>query len=210
LDPRITGVARPPSCTGSATDAAAGTTALQARGRLLRYGEPYAGPADGALIVVTPRLGTVSPWASQGHRHRAQLRPGGAAGRARHRVPPDAEERPARRHQAADGERIAPPLAALLHDRMTESVACRRARPRRTCSTPSQAGRWRTSTCSAQGRAALEAANTRLRPGAVRRRDRLPGSGVHRRWSRNPTDVELMMFAQANSEHCRHKIFSNT
>lgn len=25
---------------------------------------------------------------------------------------------------------------------------------------------------------------------------------------RNPTDVELMMFAQANSEHCRHKIFN--
>ena len=25
---------------------------------------------------------------------------------------------------------------------------------------------------------------------------------------RDPTDVELMMFAQANSEHCRHKIFN--
>jgi phosphoribosylformylglycinamidine synthase len=32
---------------------------------LLRYGDPYAGPADGALIVVAPRLGTVSPWASK-------------------------------------------------------------------------------------------------------------------------------------------------
>ncbi|HNC06283.1 MAG TPA: hypothetical protein PLS38_08270, partial [Solirubrobacterales bacterium] len=28
------------------------------------------------------------------------------------------------------------------------------------------------------------------------------------RMGRNPTDVELMMFAQANSEHCRHKIFN--
>ena len=27
-------------------------------------------------------------------------------------------------------------------------------------------------------------------------------------FSRDPTDVELMMFAQANSEHCRHKIFN--
>ena len=32
---------------------------------LLRYGEPYAGPAEGALVVVAPRLGTVSPWASK-------------------------------------------------------------------------------------------------------------------------------------------------
>ena len=32
---------------------------------LLTYGEPYTGPTDGALIVVTPRFGTVSPWASK-------------------------------------------------------------------------------------------------------------------------------------------------
>src|SRR3954463_11138027 len=32
---------------------------------LLRYGDAYAGPSDGALIVVAPRLGTVSPWASK-------------------------------------------------------------------------------------------------------------------------------------------------
>src|SRR5688572_13068766 len=32
---------------------------------LLRYGDPYAGPADGPLVVVAPRLGTVSPWASK-------------------------------------------------------------------------------------------------------------------------------------------------
>ena len=32
---------------------------------LLRYGDPYGGPAEGALLVVAPRLGTVSPWASK-------------------------------------------------------------------------------------------------------------------------------------------------
>ena len=32
---------------------------------LLTYGEPYTGPTDGPLIVVTPRFGTVSPWASK-------------------------------------------------------------------------------------------------------------------------------------------------
>ncbi len=38
---------------------------LDKLGGLLRYGDPYAGPADGELIVVMPRLGTVSPWASK-------------------------------------------------------------------------------------------------------------------------------------------------
>mgnify|MGYP000499959888 CR=1 FL=1 len=32
---------------------------------LLTYGEPYAGPVDGPVIVVSPRIGTVSPWASK-------------------------------------------------------------------------------------------------------------------------------------------------
>ena len=34
-------------------------------GALLTYGEPYSGPLDGPLLVVTPRFGTVSPWASK-------------------------------------------------------------------------------------------------------------------------------------------------
>ena len=38
---------------------------LQAWQALLTYGEPYQGDTDGALVVVTPRLGTVSPWASK-------------------------------------------------------------------------------------------------------------------------------------------------
>ena len=40
--------------------------ALQAQlGALLTYGDPYTGPADGVVIVVSPRFGTVSPWASK-------------------------------------------------------------------------------------------------------------------------------------------------
>jgi phosphoribosylformylglycinamidine synthase len=57
------------------------------------------------------------------------------------------------------------------------------------------------------GPQALREANQRLRPGAERRRDRLPGDAFTP-LGRNPSDVELMMFAQANSEHCRHKIFN--
>src|SRR5690349_21480931 len=48
-------------CTESAPTAEA-VSRLEA---LLRYGDPYTGPVDGALIVVAPRLGTVSPWASK-------------------------------------------------------------------------------------------------------------------------------------------------
>ena len=173
---------------------------------LLRYGDPYAGPADGALLVVAPRLGTVSPWASKATdiAHNCGL--------AVHRVERVTEfrltlqERPARRRQAADAPTSCRPCAALLHDRMTESVllarddaappvrraarqadgACRRARPRP---------------------AALEAANTEF--GLALSDDEIDYlvdafTGL----KRNPTDVELMMFAQANSEHCRHKIFN--
>ncbi len=64
LLPRITAVdARHVHWVGSAAPlAAAQGDALEG---LLRYGEAYAGPTEGALIVIAPRLGTVSPWASK-------------------------------------------------------------------------------------------------------------------------------------------------
>jgi phosphoribosylformylglycinamidine synthase len=97
-------------------------------------------------------------------------------------------------------------VAALLHDRMTESVAFEReAAP--TCSTRSRRRRWRTWTCWAAA-APRWCGQRRVRPGAVGRRDRLPGRAPSQGLQRNPSDVELMMFAQANSEHCRHKIFN--
>ena len=64
ISPRITGIAARYVhwvCSDTAL-ARADTDKLAS---LLRYGEPYAGPKDGALIVVAPRLGTVSPWASK-------------------------------------------------------------------------------------------------------------------------------------------------
>jgi phosphoribosylformylglycinamidine synthase len=96
--------------------------------------------------------------------------------------------------------------AVELHDRMTEAVivsvggrgACSRTRLR--------ARREHRAACE-RGRCALERANATLGLALVRRRDRLPRGGV-REARRDPTDVELMMFAQANSEHCRHKIFN--
>ena len=59
----------------------------------------------------------------------------------------------------------------------------------------------------AGGRAALEAANRNL--GLALSDDEIDYLVENfTRMGRNPTDVELMMFAQANSEHCRHKIFN--
>ena len=97
-------------------------------------------------------------------------------------------------------------LAALLHDRMTQAVLneideagvlFQSAEPE-----PS-----RFVDIMQQGEAALGRANTEL--GLALADDEI--SYLFERFSelgRNPNDVELMMFAQANSEHCRHKIFN--
>ena len=59
----------------------------------------------------------------------------------------------------------------------------------------------------AEGRAAIERANATL--GLALAPDEIDYLDANfRRIGRDPTDVELMMFAQANSEHCRHKIFN--
>ncbi|MCZ6343779.1 hypothetical protein O5286_28570, partial [Escherichia coli] len=58
-----------------------------------------------------------------------------------------------------------------------------------------------------QGRAALEQANIRL--GLALAEDEIDYlHDAFTRLGRNPNDIELYMFAQANSEHCRHKIFN--
>jgi phosphoribosylformylglycinamidine synthase len=172
---------------------------------LLRYGDPYAGPAEGALIVVAPRLGTVSPWASKATdiAHNCGL--------AIRRVERVTEFRLSLKSGLLGGKK---PLAdaalqacaALLHDRMTESVLPDRAaamhlfdeQPGKPMEHVDVLGR---------GRAALEAANKDF--GLALSDDEIDYlvdafAGL----ARNPTDVELMMFAQANSEHCRHKIFN--
>ena len=101
------------------------------------------------------------------------------------------------------------PLSRLLHDRMTESVVLPQHEsaalaglfaelPGKPLQTVAVLG---------QGRAALEKANRDM--GLALSDDEVDYllesfTGLQR----DPTDVELMMFAQANSEHCRHKIFN--
>jgi phosphoribosylformylglycinamidine synthase len=191
------------------SDGALEASALEKLSALLRYGDPAPAGGDGELVVVMPRLGTVSPWASKAtdiahncglgiHRvervteYRLALKTGLVAGMLGGAKPLSADERAA--------------CAAELHDRMTESVAFEREAARHLFD--EQAGQPLAHVdVLGKGRAALEAANTEfglaLSPDEI---DYLVDAFTGLK--RNPSDVELMMFAQANSEHCRHKIFN--
>src|SRR5512139_2827015 len=176
---------------------------------LLSYGDPAPPTEDGALVVVMPRLGTVSPWASKATDIARNC------GLAVHRIERVTEFRlvlkggliGAPKPLAADDLQRA---AALLHDRMTESVAFARddarhlfdERPAAPLAHVDVVGTGATS-----GRTALERANVEF--GLALSDDEIDYLvDAFRRLGRNPSDVELMMFAQANSEHCRHKIFN--
>lgn len=204
VEPRITGVAaRHVHWVWS--EAPLARADLDKLDALLRYGDPYAGPTDGALVVVAPRLGTVSPWASKATdiAHNCGL--------AIKRVERVTEYRLTLKSGLLGG---AKPLdaqalqaaAALLHDRMTESVLLSRDDARHLFD--EQPGKpMEHVDVLGRGRAALEAANKDF--GLALSDDEIDYLvNAFQGLKRNPTDVELMMFAQANSEHCRHKIFN--
>ncbi len=156
-------------------------------------------PADGVLLLVTPRLGTISPWSSKATDIAHQC---GFEGVRR------IERGIAYRIDVRGGLDAArrATLLPLLHDRMTESVLesleaaealFRHYEPQPLTSVDVIGG----------GREALVAANGEL--GLALSDDEIDYLVDNfTRVGRNPTDVELMMFAQANSEHCRHKIFN--
>jgi phosphoribosylformylglycinamidine synthase len=163
-------------------------------GRLLTYGPPAPPQGNWSVeVLVAPRLGTISPWSSK------------ATDIARlcnldfvRRI-----ERGTVFHlSGAADARILP----FLHDRMTETVLpsheaaedlFRHVAPKPMTAVDVLGG----------GAAAIEEANARfglaLAPDEIEYLVR-----YFLRAGRNPTDVELTMFAQANSEHCRHKIFN--
>ncbi len=187
--------------------------ALAQLAALLTYGEPAntAAAAD-ATVVVAPRLGTVSPWASKATDIARNCGMGTAGGSAAplHRLERIVEyqiglkRKLVGRNQLSQEERIA--VAALLHDRMTESVLPTRdaARGLFTELTPEPLAHV---DVLGGGKAALEKANTDW--GLALAADEIDYLvDAFAKLGRNPTDVELMMFAQANSEHCRHKIFN--
>lgn len=188
-----------------ATEAA--PTAEQSRrlAALLTYGDPYEGPTEGVALVVTPRVGTISPWASK------------ATDIARNcgldvfRVERITEYRISLKSGLLGGtpelsaEQLGQ-IAALLHDRMTESVFATRAEAEKLFTTLA-AQPMEFVDVLGGGRAALETANKQW--GLALADDEIEYLvNAFNGLGRNPSDVELMMFAQANSEHCRHKIFN--
>ena len=167
---------------------------------LLTYGPVgEGGTPDGELLLVVPRFGTVSPWSSKATdiAHVCGLP-------AVRRIERGIAYFFVSSGPVSDVEREL--VAALLHDRMTEAVLLdpegasalfSHSAPRPISSVP----------LLAQGVAALELANANL--GLALSADEIEYlASAFREIGRDPTDVELMMFAQANSEHCRHKIFN--
>ncbi|MBA1207069.1 MULTISPECIES: phosphoribosylformylglycinamidine synthase [Pseudomonas] len=170
----------------------------QVLGRLLKYGPsvPVQEPA-GRLFLVVPRLGTISPWASKASdiAHNCGLQ-------SIQRL-----ERGIAYYVAGDlSDAEAEQVSAQLHDRMTQRVLGQleqaadmfsHAQPRPMTSVDILAG----------GRDALAQANIDL--GLALAEDEVDYLvTAFQGLKRNPNDIELMMFAQANSEHCRHKIFN--
>ena len=172
---------------------------------LLHYGAGFSSEsdvADPALLltrVVVPRPGTISPWSSKASDilHNCGL------------AMVDRIERGSVFFVTVDHPLSASELAVLddlLHDRMTQAIlagveqaSClfRHAQPQPHVSVD----------VLGKGRIALAAANTEL--GLALAEDEI--DYLQQQFTdlgRNPNDIELMMFAQANSEHCRHKIFN--
>ncbi|MDR7067941.1 phosphoribosylformylglycinamidine synthase [Pseudoxanthomonas japonensis] len=158
--------------------------------RILQAGDQDGALADGAVSrFVTPRLGTLSPWASKA----TELLRG--AGQPVKRV-----ER-GLRIDLQGWDDAQPALAKALHDPMTQSLLTTREQASALFTAPTRGELERIPL------AQLEAANSRL--GLALADDEI--DYLRTRYSelgRDPSDVELMMFAQANSEHCRHKIFN--
>ncbi|MCE3602461.1 phosphoribosylformylglycinamidine synthase [Massilia sp. P8910] len=180
---------------------------------MLTYGEAAAASSREGVteeFFVIPRLGTISPWASKAtdiahncgmaHVHRIErgiafsisLKTGllgSSIGAAK---------------KLSDSETEA--VAGLLHDRMTESVL-RNADQASSLFRELEARPLESVDVLKAGKHALEKANTEL--GLALSDDEIDYLfDAFTKAGRNPTDVELMMFAQANSEHCRHKIFN--
>ncbi|MBP8195259.1 MAG: phosphoribosylformylglycinamidine synthase, partial [Azonexus sp.] len=164
--------------------------------------EEPAAVATGELFLVTPRIGTISPWSSKATDIAHNCGLADAIERIE-RVIAFRLELPAGK-TLTEAERQQ--VAALLHDRMTESVLndfsqagelFRHFSPKPLATVDVLQG----------GKTALVDANATL--GLALSDDEVDYLlDIFTQAGRNPTDVELMMFAQANSEHCRHKIFN--
>ena len=171
--------------------------------RILTYG-PHADDngRGGDLLLVVPRLGTLSPWSSKATDIARHCGLEAAVRRIERGVVYMVRTASGTPLDASDLNAIAP----LVHDRMTQTVLHRfedAARLFHEIAPAPLAG----VDVIGGGREALVRANREL--GLALSDDEIDYLlDSFTAVGRNPTDAELMMFAQANSEHCRHKIFN--
>ena len=174
---------------------------LEKLASLLRYGPALTGAdASGTLLVIAPRQGTISPWSSKATdiAHNCGL---GKISRVERGVTYylTTGGRPLENHAVGAA-------ASILHDRMTESVLSSLDDAEILFQHP-PARSLRHVDVLTGGREALVRANSDW--GLALSDDEIDYlAESFGALKRNPSDVELMMFAQANSEHCRHKIFN--
>ncbi len=153
----------------------------------------------GDLILVVPRSGTISPWSSKATdiAHNCGLNKVKRIERGiAYYIDADSVLDLASKQT----------LAVMLHDRMVESVFYD-LNDANTLFLSSEPKALKTIAICEQGKSALVQANVEL--GLALADDEIEYlTNAFLGLNRNPTDAELMMFAQANSEHCRHKIFN--
>lgn len=168
-------------------------------GSLLDYGDAAEDVRGDVTFMVVPRLGTISPWASKAT---DIVKNCGIEGVMR--VERGTVFSLQTSASLTDDEKAA--AAATLHDRMTESVVAEDF-PAEQLFVELEGRPMATVALVEEGRPALERANVDM--GLALSEDEIDYlTDAFTKIGRNPTDVELMMFAQANSEHCRHKIFN--
>lgn len=168
-------------------------------GSLLDYGDAAEDVRGDVTFMVVPRLGTISPWASKAT---DIVKNCGIEGVMR--VERGTVFNLQTSVSLTDDEKAA--AAATLHDRMTESVVAEDF-PAEQLFVELEGRPMATVALVEEGRPALERANVDM--GLALSEDEIDYlTDAFTKIGRNPTDVELMMFAQANSEHCRHKIFN--
>jgi len=169
--------------------------------RLLRYG-PKLPEHDlqGQLLLVVPRPGTLSPWSTKATdiAHNCNLEKVVRL------------ERGIAYYLLADGGAMTESewekASSTLYDRMTEAVLTQMD-DAETLFVHAQPQPYQTVDVLSGGQTALRTANGEL--GLALSEDEMNYLvDSFQTLKRNPTDIELMMFAQANSEHCRHKIFN--
>lgn len=163
---------------------------------LLNYGDEFRGQPKGELFLVVPRIGTISPWSSKAT---DIVNNSGLAKVFR-------IERGTSYYVAGSKKTERAAITKLLHDRMTETVLVNlEAAKQLFAQAPPKP--FMTIDILTGGRKVLEKANDSMGLAlSIDEIDYLYSS--YKKLSRNPTDVELVMFGQVNSEHSRHKIFN--